>query len=84
MLTLHVTLQVVLLDGVDRMDSDALATLSSLLLDGFCWLPDGSVLVPQSSIQQWNEAGYTNIPDNIRATHPDFRFIAFGWCWLPV
>jgi MoxR-like ATPase len=71
------SLQVVLLDSVERVGGETLATLSQLLLDGHCVLPDGTRIIPQYT---YNSLIHTHpeVIGQVLPLHPAFRVIALA------
>lgn len=61
--------QICILDGVEKLNSDTLATLKSLMIDREIWLPDGSRLAKKRLSSQSSNDGMI---------HPSFRVIALG------
>ncbi|KAK3250339.1 hypothetical protein CYMTET_40279 [Cymbomonas tetramitiformis] len=65
---------VVVLDGIDRLAPTMLSSLSSLLVERCCHLPDGSRLAPPSSRGSSAVAG----EHPVFAVHPGFRVVALA------
>lgn len=62
---------VCILDGVERLGGDTLATLGSLLVDRETHLPDGSRLIQ-------SDGNTFQASSTVRSIHPSFRLIALG------